>query len=150
MVTGGFTLVELLLVVAIISLLGALGIPSYQDYLVRTARAEMLVMVEPVKRKVAQFYAYRGKFPVNNAAAGLREPRRIRGRYTESVRVDHGALLVRAVNGELLSVRPLVNNVHPTGPVLWTCSEEGVDGFKTIGEYRSTIPAKHLPAECRW
>ena len=70
-VQKGFTLIELMIVVAIIGILAAIAIPQYQDYTIRSKLTEALNLAAPAKLAVAETYASNGAFPANNATAGI-------------------------------------------------------------------------------
>ena len=67
----GFTLIELMIVVAIIGILAAIAIPAYQDYLIRSQVTEGLTMAAAAKASVAEYFANLGSFPADNAKAGM-------------------------------------------------------------------------------
>jgi type IV pilus assembly protein PilA len=83
----GFTLIELMIVVAIIGILAAIAIPQYQDYTVRTRVSEAAVLADGAKTAVAEFYNTNSHWPPNNASAGLSASTSIIGKYVSGVSV---------------------------------------------------------------
>ena len=137
----GFTLIELMIVVAIIGILAAIAIPAYQDYTIRAQVSEGLNLAGGAKAAVAEYTMDRGSFPTNNTQAGISDPGQIQGKYVQTVTVANGLISV-AYGGEAnVILRTGVLELSPftsAGSVEWDCRANG-----------TTIAAKHLPAACR-
>ena len=86
----GFTLIELMIVVAIIAILAAIAISQYQDYVIRSQVSEGSALADGVKTAVAEFYQNNGRFPSNNTSAGLALAASIKGQYVDTVDVAGG------------------------------------------------------------
>ena len=86
----GFTLIELMIVVAIIGILAAIALPAYQDYTIRTQVSEGPSLMGGAKNAVADFWSDKGRFPGNNSSAGVAAAGSIVGSYVESVTVASG------------------------------------------------------------
>ena len=86
----GFTLIEIIIVVAIIGILFAIALPQYQNYQVRTKVVEALVIVEPVKTAIGVYHGEHGRWPSNNAEAGLPEAKTITSDYVVRVKILAG------------------------------------------------------------
>jgi len=153
----GFTLIELMIVVAIIGILAAIALPAYQDYTIRAQVAESITITNVVKPKIAEYFDTHGRFPRNNDEAGLPEAHFLMGNYVASVNVVNGAIDVTLGNkinaqitGKVLTIRPQFVKESPITPLAWLCGGSSVvDGMTAAGENKTTIAAMHLPAACR-
>ena len=138
----GFTLIELMIVVAIIGILAAIAIPAYQDYTIRAQVSEGLNLSAASKAAVSEYTMDRGSFPDNNLIAGISAANTIAGKYVTQVAVLNGLITVTYGNeanvilrGGLLELSPFTNS----GSVEWDCRTDA----------GGSIAAKHLPAACR-
>lgn len=132
----GFTLIELMIVVAIIGILAAVAIPAYQDYTIRARVTEGLSLASGGKTSVAEYFASNGTFPANNDAAGMALSGDISGNSVQSVNVNAGVIEVtfsgNPIANSTLFLTPTTNN----GQVTWDC---------TGGD----LEPKYRPSSCR-
>ncbi|ENS6833896.1 pilin, partial [Neisseria gonorrhoeae] len=88
----GFTLIELMIVIAIVGILAAVALPAYQDYTARAQVSEAILLAEGQKSAVTEYYLNHGTWPENNTSAGVASPAEIKGKYVESVTVAKGVV----------------------------------------------------------
>ncbi len=144
-VQKGFTLIELMIVVAIIAILAAIAIPAYQDYLIRTQVSEGAVLTDGAKTAVAEFYSNNGRYPPNNQSAGLAQAASINGQYVSQVSMVNG--LITATYGGAKA-----NNAIKAGPstlALSPVTHGGSIEWHCRGGATNPVPAKYLPTSCR-
>ena len=136
----GFTLIELMIVVAIIGILAAIALPAYQDYTARAQMSEALILADGQKGAVTEYYADKGVFPDSNPSAGIAEASAISGKYVAQVAVGTSGVIEATMKGSQVAagIASATLSLTPTassGAVKWACT--------------SSAQNKYVPAACR-
>jgi type IV pilus assembly protein PilA len=163
-VQKGFTLIELMIVVAIIGILAAIAIPAYQDYTIRSQVSEGLSLAGAAKAAVAESFSQTGNAPNNRTVAGMSPTATdTNGKYVTQIQVTNGTISVTygkeanaKIANQVLSLTPYET---PDASVTWKCGNAatptnvagllGVNGTVTAAVGTTNLADKYLPKACR-
>lgn len=152
----GFTLIELMIVIAIIGILAVIALPAYQDYTARAQVSEAISLMEGQKSAVVEYYADKGAWPTSNTQAGIADKGSIKGKYVDEVEIEANGVITAKmkaadVNNEIkektVSLTPHATTAGATpgaaatanGSFTWTCAPGTTNG----------VDPKFLPSSCR-
>ncbi|MBH5891651.1 pilin [Neisseria meningitidis] len=154
----GFTLIELMIVIAIVGILAAVALPAYQDYTARAQVSEAILLAEGQKSAVTEYYLNHGTWPSNNNSAGVASSSKIKGKYVKEVEVKNGVItatmLSTGVNKEIQGKKLSLWAKRQDGSVKWFCGQPvtraaATDADVTAANGTNKIDTKHLPSTCR-
>ncbi|HGT4377687.1 TPA: pilin [Neisseria meningitidis] len=158
----GFTLIELMIVIAIVGILAAVALPAYQDYTARAQVSEAILLAEGQKSAVTEYYLNHGEWPANNSSAGVATSADIKGKYVQSVEVKNGVVTATMassnVNNEIKGKKLSLWAKRQNGSVKWFCGQpveranaNGANNDDAVNKAtgNNEINTKHLPSTCR-
>uniref|UniRef100_Q7M1D7 P(-)rp(+) fimbrial protein n=1 Tax=Neisseria gonorrhoeae TaxID=485 RepID=Q7M1D7_NEIGO len=153
----GFTLIELMIVIAIVGILALVALPAYQDYTARAQVSEAILLAEGQKSAVTEYYLNNGTWPENNASAGVASPPSdIKGKYVQKVEVAKGVVTATMassnVNNEIKGKKLSLWAKRENGSVKWFCGQpvtRAKADADAAGKDTTNIDTKHLPSTCR-
>ncbi|EMU1853517.1 pilin [Neisseria gonorrhoeae] len=155
----GFTLIELMIVIAIVGILAAVALPAYQDYTARAQVSEAILLAEGQKSAVTEYYLNHGIWPANNTSAGVASPPSdIKGKYVQKVEVNNGVVTATMassnVNKEIKDKKLSLWARRENGSVKWFCGQpvtrdDNAANDDVKADDTKKIETKHLPSTCR-
>ncbi|HGG9560498.1 TPA: pilin [Neisseria meningitidis] len=156
----GFTLIELMIVIAIVGILAAVALPAYQDYTARAQVSEAILLAEGQKSAVTEYYLNHGIWPSNNSSAGVASASDIKGKYVQKVEVAKGVITAEmkssGVNKEIQGKKLSLWAKRQAGSVKWFCGQpvqraanNTANDEVTAANGNNGINTKHLPSTCR-
>ncbi|MBH5679672.1 pilin [Neisseria meningitidis] len=154
----GFTLIELMIVIAIVGILAAVALPAYQDYTARAQVSEAILLAEGQKSAVTEYYLNHGEWPSNNSSAGVATSASdIKGKYVEKVEVANGVITAEmkssGVNKEIQGKKLSLWTKRQDGSVKWFCGQpvkrDAANADDVAADGTNKIDTKHLPSTCR-
>ncbi|HFC1824704.1 TPA: pilin, partial [Neisseria gonorrhoeae] len=156
----GFTLIELMIVIAIVGILAAVALPAYQDYTARAQVSEAILLAEGQKSAVTEYYLNHGEWPKDNTSAGVAASSKIIGKYVKQVEVKNGVVTAQmastGVNNEIKGKRLSLWGRRQDGSVKWFCGQPvkradnagNANNDDVTADDKDNINTKHLPSTC--
>ncbi|MBU1237913.1 MAG: pilin [Gammaproteobacteria bacterium] len=153
----GFTMVEMMAVIAVLTILAMIAVPSYLDRIVKAQIEAALPLADLAKRAVSAYWAGTQEMPADNSVAALPAADKIVGNYVSNVSVVDGAIHMtfgnranKAIAGKVLTLRPAVVDDAPVVPIAWVCGQaEAPEKMTLMGQDQTSIDPLYLPLECR-
>jgi len=152
----GFSLLEIIVVIGIIAILALFAIPSQVSRFNQKRIAETVELAESFKLPIQQFYQFNGRFPINNAEAGIPQENKILGNFLEGLQLVNGAMHLKLGNkltrfsGQTVSIFPVFVQGSPESPISWVCGYgETPSGMTAAGTNKTSINRNNLPLSCR-
>lgn len=152
----GFTLIEMMVVLAIIAILLTISLPTFESKNLRAQTMESVELTKTLKESVTLFYMSAKKFPRNNLEAGIPKADFLIGNYVQKIELLNGALNITFGNkanaklkNKVLTIRPMVVKDSPESPISWLCGNSAVpQGMIAVGANDTNIANYLLPMNC--
>lgn len=153
----GFSLMEVMAVVAIIGILALMTVPSYLDRIVRQQIEAALPLADVAKRPITEWWTLTHAFPEDNTTLALPAPDKIVNNYVDKLTVKDGVINLTfgnranaALVGKTLSLRPAVVPDAPVVPITWVCGKaDPPQKMEVQGVNQTDVPELYLPLDCR-
>jgi len=155
-IAKGFTLIEMMVVLAIIAILLTISLPTFESKSLRAQTTESVELIKTLQEKVALFYMSEKKFPRNNIEAGIPKAEFLIGNYVQKIELINGAFNITFGNkanaklkAKILTIRPLAVKDSPESPISWLCGNSAVpERLIAVGANNTNIPNYLLPMNC--
>ena len=153
----GFTLIELMMVIAVIGILSTIALPTYQDRIIRAQIEDAMALSVGIKQAVEEFHSRHQRFPTDNAEAGAPKPEHLIGNHVTGIKIGEGAIHIALghrinahVRGKGVTLRPATVTGSPESPISWLCGyAEAVTGMRAAGKNETSVHENFLPVPCR-
>lgn len=157
MIKRGFTLIEMLVVLAIIAILAMVALPNTADRIIRAQIVEAVPLADIAKAPIAATWAATHVLLADNTSAGLPLPEKVVNNFVSAVAIENGAIHITfgnrangTIQGKTLTLRPAVVTDALVVPITWVCGNANAPGQMTIqGQNKTDIPDRFLPLNCR-
>ena len=153
----GFTLIEMMIVLAIIAIIIFMAMPSPDPTVARRQVVESLELIEDYKELVEFYHKSTHQFLKDNKTAGIPPADKLLGNYVTSIHLEKGAFHLHfgnkahvAIKDKIISVRPIVVKGSPQSPISWVCGNSAApEGMVAVGDNKTNLELKDLPLNCR-
>jgi type IV pilus assembly protein PilA len=154
---GGFTLVEMMAVIAVITILALMAVPSYLDKIIKAQIEAAMPLADLAKRPIATFWDATRTFPADNTVAALPPADKIVNNYVSALTVEDGVINItfgnranKAIAGKVISLRPAIVEDAPMVPITWVCGlAAGPEKMTVVGTNQTSVDPLYLPMDCR-
>ncbi len=152
-----FTLIEMMIVVAMIGIMATMALPTYHDRVIRTQIEEALALSDIAKQAVTEYFEQTQRFPRDNLQAMIPPPEKLIGNFVKGIQIQDGAIHVTLghrvnahVNDKVVTLRPATVDGSLQSPISWLCGyAQPVSGMTGAGSNRTSVPENYLPLPCR-